>query len=213
MASLARRKRDRLLISVVVAASVLTACGEHRLTAILPAVDAPASGQGGAGGGGGGAGGMGGTVSKIVGLVVHDDEPTRAALWSVRSDFEIGALGAHPWLDWPNTYILSADPGAMLLLGKDWIAVAAESKQYIGGPQATLTLGSSADLYMPVDDRWVMPTWTAGWVDTGWNMIVWESITRPSLPFSIFGKAAASGSIDLPLIGGTIGYNYFIIVN
>ncbi len=157
---------------------------------------------------------LGGTASKIAGLVVYDTEPTRAPLWSVQTDFEIGSTGAHPWLDWPNTYFLSADPPAMLLLGKEWIAVAAESKRYTGGPEATLTISGSADLYMPVDDRWIIPpAWTAGWVDTGWNMIAWESLNRPSLVFSIFAKPRVSGSIDLPEIGDTTGYNYFIIVN
>src|SRR5258705_7469759 len=136
------------------------------------------------------------------------------ALWSVQRDFEIGVNGIYPWGDWPKTYILSMDPPANLLLGKYYIAVASESKQYTGGPQATVTFSAPADLYMIYDDRWMMVPWTAaGWTDTGWNMIVYESVNRPSLAFSVLMRSVPAGPLDLPLIGDNTGYNYVIVVN
>jgi hypothetical protein len=58
-----------------------------------------------------------------------------------------------------------------------------------------------------------VPPWTAGWSDIGANAIVYESTDRPSLPFSVFHRTVPAGSLDLPMIGGTIGYNYVIVVN
>jgi hypothetical protein len=207
------------------------------LTAILPPVEAAApiidgsdTGSGGApgadatdvadamDGGGGSIDGPGEAGSKIASLVVHDTDPSRAALWSVRRDFEIGTTGAHPWGDvrWLGTYFTSLEPVATILLGKDWIAVSAESKLYVGGPQATLTLNAPADLYMLVDDRWMptmVPAWTVGWADIGANTIVYESVDRPTLPFSLFHRTVPAGPLDLPMIGDNTGYNYVIVVN
>jgi hypothetical protein len=208
-------------------AALVAGCHDETLVAILPApsaviVDASDAGvepeaaadAGDAEGRGDGEVGVrDANVSKIAGLVVHDTEADRVALWSVQHDFEIGMNGVYPWGDWPKTYIASMDPGAMVLLGKDYIAVASESKQYTGGPQATVTFSAPAELYMILDDRWVTPTWIAGWTDTGWNMIVWESVNRPSLAFSVLTRNVPAGALDLPLIGGTIGYNYVIVVN
>ncbi len=150
----------------------------------------------------------------IVNLVVHDTDPARAALWSIRSNFQVGISGAHPWGDWPDTYFLSADPAAGFLIEDEWIADAAESKWYTGGPQATITLSGTLDLYMLVDDRWgPAPTWTAGWSITGWKMTVWESNNRPSLSFSVYQRPGSSGSLDLPSIGTNIGYNYVVLAD
>ncbi len=149
---------------------------------------------------------------SITSLVVHDSDPARAALWSIRSDLQPGISGAHPWGDWPDTYILSVDPAATFLLGNQWIAVAAESKKYTGGPQATITMRGTLDLYMLVDDRWgTAPSWTAGWTVSAGKMTIWESIDRPSLTFGVYQRPASSGSLDLPQIGDNVGYNYIIV--
>jgi hypothetical protein len=157
----------------------------------------------------------GGIVSKIARLEVHDTTDSRVALWSVQKDFEIGPNGVYPWGDWPKTYIASMDPAAaMVLLGRYYIAVASESKQYTGGPQATVTFNAPADLYMIYDDRWTAVPWSpAGWTDTGWNMVVYESVNRPMLAFSVLTRSVPAGPLDLPLIGDTTGYNYVIVVN
>jgi hypothetical protein len=204
----------------------LAACQDQTLTAILPAPDAvlvdtkDAAGDAGSGEADaaaemGIADADGGVVSKISGLVVHDTVDTRVALWSVQKDFEIGQNGVYPWGDWQKTYIVSMDPAAAtVLLGKYYIAVASESKLYTGGPQATVTFNAPADLYMIYDDRWTTVPWApAGWTDTSWNLVVYESVIRPMLAFSVLTRSVPAGTLDLPLIGDNTGYNYVIIVN
>jgi hypothetical protein len=207
--------------------ALLAGCRDETLTAILPApvvvvtndasldveaetgeADAPGEPDAIVG-----VDGEGGLTTKISSLVVHDTNADRFALWSVQHDFEIGVNGVYPWGDWPKTYIVSMDAAAIVLLRKDYIAVASESKQYTGGPQATVTFAAPADLYMIFDDRWMTPAWIQGWTDTGWNMIVWESVNRPSLAFSVLMRSVPAGPLDLPLIGDTTGYNYVIVVN
>jgi hypothetical protein len=149
---------------------------------------------------------------KIASLTVNDT--ARASQWAVESNFQIGQPGAHPWTDYPATYVVSVESAAQVLLGDEWIRVSANSKNYTGGPQAVITLSSAADVYMIVDNRWgSTPSFTAGWTDTGWNMTVFESSSRPSLGFSIFVKSGVSGSVALPPIGSNSQYNYFIIVD
>jgi hypothetical protein len=156
-------------------------------------------------------------VKKIASLVVHDTDAARAALWSVQTNFQIGMAGSHPWGDtmWMNTYVVSMDAGLGALVGKEWLRVSAESKRYSAGPLATLTLAAPADVYMVVDDRWgTTPSWTTGWTNTGANMVVWESASRPALPFSVFRKTAVpAGALALPSIGATTAYCHFIIVD
>jgi hypothetical protein len=150
---------------------------------------------------------------KLAGLTVHDT--ARASEWQIRTDFRTGSSGAHPWSEWPNTYIISVDAAASgALIGKQWIRVATDSKTYTAGPQATISLSAAANVYMMVDDRWgAAPSWTSGWTNTNWNMRVYESSSRPDLGFSIFRKAvAAAGNVTLPSIGSTMAYNYFIVV-
>jgi hypothetical protein len=149
---------------------------------------------------------------KIASLTVHDT--ARASMWAVEQNFQIGQAGAHPWTDYPATYVVSLDTAAQILLGDEWIRVSANSKNYTGGPQATITLNSTADIYMMVDDRWgSSPGFTSGWTNTGWNMVVFESSSRPSLGFSLFRKTGVTGSISLPQIGSNNQYNYFIVVD
>jgi hypothetical protein len=153
---------------------------------------------------------------KITNLVVHDTVAVNVALWSLQNNFQIGMTGAHPWGEmlWVNTYIVSMDAGANVLLTKEWIHVATESKKYTGGPQATITLAAPSDVYLAVDDRWgTTPAWTAGWTNTNLHMIIYESTTRPMLRFTLFKKAAQTGNVDLPMIGGNIAYNYFVVVD
>src|SRR4030095_13540152 len=61
---------------------------------------------------------MGCLPNKISNLTVHDT--ARAADWSVQANFQIGMAGAHPWVEWPNTYIVSTDPPGNVLLGNEW---------------------------------------------------------------------------------------------
>jgi hypothetical protein len=162
---------------------------------------------------------------KITSLVVHDTVAANKALWSIQNNFQIGVAGAHPWGDplWVDTYIKSMDAGASLLLTKEWIHVSAESKKYNDGPQATLTLSAAADVYIVVDDRWPLVggtlPWTTGWTKMAVKVVVYESTTRPSLPFTLYKKSAASGSFDLPKIGAYLSppsypaYNYFVVVD
>ncbi len=220
-------KRARASVFVSVCVALAAACHDETLTAILPAPvtgetnDASVEAEVGTGEADvvgeadaiASADREAGLGSKISSLVVHDTNTEREALWSVQHDFEIGVSGVYPWGDWPKTYIVSMDSAAMVLLRKDYIAVASESKQYTGGPQATVTFAAPADLYMIFDDRWMTPAWIQGWTDTGWNMAVWESVNRPSLAFSVLMRTVPAGPLDLPLIGDTTGYNYVIVVN
>lgn len=154
------------------------------------------------------------TLSKIRALMVHDT--VYGAGWSIQGNFQIGPTGARPWIDWGNTYIVSVDPGLVNLIGKPWIRVAAESKRHLGGPQATISISAPAEVYLVVDDRWGVTTmmlpWLAGWNDTGLDMIVWESNSRPNLRFSVFRQSFPAGNLTVPPIGSTLAYNYFIIV-
>ncbi len=98
------------------------------------------------------------------------------------------------------------------LLGSTFIHVAAESKMYAGGSQATITLTCPRDLYLIVDDRWGNPGWLAGFADTGINLVVWESGGQPSLKFSLWLKKGVSGAIDLPMINANTAYNYVPVI-
>jgi hypothetical protein len=152
-------------------------------------------------------------LPKLASLVVHDT--ANAAGWSIQPNFATGMTGAHPWSDtqWAPSYVTSVDAGANMLLGDQWLKVVTLSKDYAGGPQATITLNGPADVYMAVDDRWGAVAWTAGWTDSGLNIVVWESTSRPALPFSLFTKTAQTGALDLPMIGADNEYDYFIIVH
>jgi hypothetical protein len=151
--------------------------------------------------------------AKITGLVVYDT--ANQAGWSTQTNFQAGSGGAHPWSDYAATYVASLDSGISgALAGKEWVRVKAASKAYTGGPQARITLGATSDVYMIVDDRWgTTPSWTSGWTNTGYNVAVWESSSKPALPFSVFKKAGVSGSVDVPKIGANTAYNVFIVVN
>ena len=150
---------------------------------------------------------------KITGLSVHDT--ARAGDSGQRLDFRIGSSGARPWKEWPNTFITSTDAPGSLLLGNEWIAVATNSKEYTAGPQATLTLGAAADVYLMIDDCWgASPSWLTGFTDAGWNIQVYESASRPALGFSVYRRTlSAAGSVSLPKIAFTTAYNYFVVVN
>jgi hypothetical protein len=155
------------------------------------------------------------TGAKIRALAVHDF--ARAANWSIESDLQVGTTGAHPWFDYPRTYLVAVDPGASRLLGKAWIKVNAQSKMYTGGPQATISLAAPADVYLVVDDRWsaagMVPAWLDGWTDSGLNVTMYENDTRPALPFSLYVKSAPGGDLTVPAIGANSAYDYFIIVD
>jgi hypothetical protein len=162
---------------------------------------------------------------KSTSLVVHDTVAANKALWSLQANFQIGMSGAHPWGEalWVDTYVKSMDPGASVLLGKEWIHVSAESKKFNDGAQATLTLAAASDVYLIVDDRWplvagILP-WTTGWTKTTIKVVIYESTTRPVLPFTLYKKSVAAGAVDLPKIGAYLSppsypaYNYFIVVD
>jgi hypothetical protein len=93
----------------------------------------------------------------------------------------------------------------------------AASKTYLGGPQATITLLSPADVYLVVDDRWAAAPvglgWLAGWTDTNLSFTVYENNTRPALPFSVYKQAAPAGNVTVPAIGANNAFDYFIIVD
>jgi hypothetical protein len=158
---------------------------------------------------------------KIAGLMVHDDVASQASAWLVQQNFQIGTGGARPWSDYPNTYIVSMDTAANFFLGNEWIRVHAQSKKYTGGPQATITLNGTADVYLIVDDRWSTttpkfsppPSWLSGWSNAGFKLTVFESSGNDMLAFSVFRKTGQTGSVTTPPIGASSGYNYFIIVD
>jgi hypothetical protein len=95
--------------------------------------------------------------------------------------------------------------------------VASASKTYTGGPQASIALNGSADVYLMIDDRWnggARPSWLdTSWVDTGSAITVWESTTKPSLTLSVYKKTGITGSVTTPQIGATTAYDYFVVVN
>jgi hypothetical protein len=149
-------------------------------------------------------------ASKIDTLKVNDT--ANAGGWSAQKNFQIGTGGVRPWSDWPNSYVSAMDAGASVLVGADWVKVAAESKKFNNGPQATLTLKAAADVYLAVDDRWGdMPAWLAGWTNTGIKIRVTESATK-TFPFTLYVKKAQTGTIALPAINNNDGYDYFVVV-
>ncbi len=93
----------------------------------------------------------------------------------------------------------------------------AQSKKYTGGPQATIRLNGTADVYLLVDDRWrtspVGITWLAGWTDAGFKIRVFEIPGNQTRPFSVFRKTGQTGSVTTPPIGDSSAFNYFIIVD
>lgn len=154
---------------------------------------------------------------KITKLVVHDTVAANRALWGIQSNFQIGTMGAHPWGEaiWAQTHVESMDPGGSVLLGKEWIKVATESKKYTAGDQATITLSAPSTVYLLVDDRWgSSPSWMpAAWTKAGWKIVVNEPPSRPMLPFTAYRRANVSGDVALPKIGASTAYNYFIVVD
>ena len=149
---------------------------------------------------------------KIAGLTVHDT--VRASSWAIERNFQVGTTGAHPWADYPASYVVSLDAPASFFLGNEWIRVHAQSKMYTGGPQATISLAGAADVYLLIDDRWgLSPTWLSGWTNTNYNITVFENATRPMLPFSVFQKTNQTGSVTVPPIGANTAFNYFVIVD
>ena len=92
----------------------------------------------------------------------------------------------------------------------------AQSKGYTGGPQATIRLNGTADVYLLVDDRWrttpVGITWLAGWTDSGLEIRVLE-IGNQTRAFSVFRKTGQTGNVTTPPIGSNAAFNYFIIVD
>jgi hypothetical protein len=148
---------------------------------------------------------------KIAKLTVYDS--ANASSWSIQRNFQVGSNGAHPWVDYASSYISSIDSAANVLLGNEWVKLAAASKLYTGGPQAAITLAAQSDVYIMVDDRWgTTPSFTSGWTNTGWNMVIWETSTR-SFPFSIFRKTAQTGTVTFPSIGSNTTYDFFIVVD
>ena len=153
---------------------------------------------------------------KITSLVVHDTVAANVALWGLVDQFQIGMAAVHPWGDamWKDTYVKSIDAGANFLLTKQWIKVSAESKKYTGGPQATITLAAASDVYLVVDDRWgATPTWLAGWTNTALHFQIFEVVSNKMFQFTLYKKAGATGMVDLPKIGASTAYDYFIIVD
>jgi hypothetical protein len=151
------------------------------------------------------------TGNKIGSLTVYDT--ANAGGWSVQSNFGTGTGGSHPWSDYPNSYVASIGSGVASLAGQEWVRVAAASKNYTGGNQAAITLTATSNVYIIVDDRWgTAPAWTSGWTNTGSDVTVWESSTKPSLPFSVYKKSNVSGTVTFPQIGANTAYDYFIVV-
>jgi hypothetical protein len=150
--------------------------------------------------------------NKIASLVVHDQ--AHRTDWSIRYNFSIGNSGAHPWVEWPNTYVTSVDGAGSVLMGNEWLRLATDSKEYTGGPQATLTLAAAADVYLAVDDRWgSSPSFMSGWSQAGWKIRVYESASRPSLPFTVWRKTNQTGTVTLPSIGDTTAYDFLVVVH
>jgi hypothetical protein len=152
---------------------------------------------------------------KIAGLTVNDT--ALASHWAIQTNFQIGTGGAHPWFDYPGSYIASLDGSTGFFLGNEWIRVDSQSKKFTGGPQAVVNLRARADVYLLIDDRWasspVMLGWLAGWSDTGFEIKVFENATRPMLPFSVYRKTNQTGDVSLPQIGDSTAFNYFVIVD
>jgi hypothetical protein len=96
--------------------------------------------------------------------------------------------------------------------------VAAESKKYTAGPQATITLAAATDIYLVVDDRWgSSPSWLSGFTNTGIHFQVQEvvaGVNKLVYQFTLYKKTAApAGTLDLPKIGANTAYDYFVIAD
>jgi hypothetical protein len=150
--------------------------------------------------------------AKIASLVVHDSG--NAGGWSAQRNLQTGASGgARPWTDYPDSYVARLDTALAPLVGREWLRVVSASKNFSGAPQATITLSTTSDVYLVVDDRWSDKSFTAGWTDTGANLHVFESNSRPDLSFSVYKKPAQTGPVTLPPIGNNMDYDNFIIVD
>jgi uncharacterized protein YjbI with pentapeptide repeats len=143
-------------------------------------------------------------------LTVYDS--ANAASWAVKSSFQIGSGGAHPWPDYSSTYVGAWHSSLNNLLGKTWIQTKSASKLYTGGPEAAIGLTATSNVYLFIDDRWgTPPSWMSGWTDTGYNVTIKENGSTDRA-FSVFKKTGVSGSVSLPKIGANTAFNYFAIV-
>jgi hypothetical protein len=152
---------------------------------------------------------------KITKLVVHDTVAANVALWMLQTNFQIGPTMPHAWGEamWAGSYVKSMDTAGSVFLGKQWISVATESKRYTGGPEATITLAATSDVYLIVDDRWgTTPAWLTGWTKTTIHLQIFESASN-TFQFTAWKKTAPAGDVDLPKIGAANAYNYFVIVD
>ena len=123
-----------------------------------------------------------------------------------------------------QSYIVSVTPAAAnVLLGNEWLKLSA-SRSIDCGDQATLNLAAAADVYLIIDDRWVVapatrPAWLpAEWTDTGWNADVFEkddptNHLKDMLPFSVYKRSYAGGTVSLPKIGTNTAFNYVVVVD
>ncbi len=148
-------------------------------------------------------------------LTVYDT--ANASGWAVKSNFQIGSGGAHPWpSDYGSTYVGAWNSNLGNLIGKTWIATKSASKAYNSGPQASIALATTSNVYLVVDDRWGAPpsipyAWSSGWADTGHSVTIKENGSTDRT-FSVYKKTGVSGSVSLPKIGATNAFNYFVII-
>jgi hypothetical protein len=160
------------------------------------------------------------TGAKVSMLTVYDSNYDNAGNWAVKSNFQVGSSGAHPWPDYPNSYINSVDSGiSASLVGKLWIQNQSNSKNYnpSSSPlaEARITLGSQANVYLLFDNRvpsGTQTTWaSAGWTATGFSCVIKENSTT-TWPCTIWKKANQTGSVDLPIQNFNGAFNYFVVV-
>jgi uncharacterized repeat protein (TIGR01451 family) len=142
-----------------------------------------------------------GTTGGVVISNLSVNDTTRAPLWSVQQNLQVGNT-----IYGDRTYTLTA--AAPLVIGDAWIRDANGSKAFTGSPLATFTINQQADVFIGMDVRAGRPAWLdTTWSDTG----VTETATGP-VTYELFRKTFAAGSVALGALGTTAVAMYTIAV-
>lgn len=110
------------------------------------------------------------------------NDTNNSADWSVKANMREGDL-----MYGDRQLTLSSIP--LFLEGAEWIRTANDSKSYTASPLATFLSGADITAYVAHDDRIAYPTWLAGWIDTGENIV-----DSSGLHFSVLRKDFNNGA-------------------
>lgn len=128
-------------------------------------------------------------------------DTANAAAWSVQANLQVGNQSYGDRRD------LFTDVPA-LVAGASWIRPANASKTATVSPLVSFSISREADVYIAYDNRVPLPSWMAGWVDTGADLL------NTTTSYSLYRRRLAAGTVSLGPLGGS-GFDrsiYIVIV-